>query len=57
MKKVADPDRLAHTELRLILAKMVFTFDIELVNEVTEWLESAKFFVSSYALDTDEFTD
>jgi hypothetical protein len=57
MKKVADPDRLAHTELRLILAKMVFAFDIELVNEVTEWLESAKFFVSSYALDTDEFTD
>ncbi|KPI38490.1 Averantin hydroxylase [Cyphellophora attinorum] len=37
---------LAHTELRLILAKMVYDFDIELANEVTEWLESAKFFIA-----------
>jgi hypothetical protein len=57
IQEVADFNRLAHTELRLILAKMVYDFDIELANEVTEWLESAKFFVSSYCLDADEFAD
>ena len=37
---------LAMTELRLILAKMVWHFDIELANDVGEFLETAKFFVS-----------
>lgn len=44
--KLTYAKRLAVTELRLIVSKLVWNFDIELAEEVPDFLETAQFFVS-----------
>jgi hypothetical protein len=40
----ADRGSLAYAELRLIAAKMLFCFDMELMDESRGWLEGQKVF-------------
>lgn len=35
---------LAYAEMRLIVAKLLFNFDLELVDKETDWLEGQKVF-------------
>lgn len=37
-------DSLAHAEMRLILAKVLFTFDLELEDKTQEWMKLQKVF-------------
>jgi cytochrome P450 len=40
----ANETSLAYAEMRLILAKVLFNFDLELVDKTQNWLEGQKVF-------------
>jgi cytochrome P450 len=44
MKSCANKNSLAYAEMRLIVAKVLFNFDLELVDTTQDWLEGQKVF-------------
>jgi cytochrome P450 len=42
MKSSANKSSLAYAEMRLIIAKVLFSFDLELVDKSQDWFEGQK---------------
>jgi hypothetical protein len=42
----ADRDSLAYAEMRLILARIIFEFDLRLADESKDWLRNASAFTT-----------